>query len=206
MDVDSAIKEVKEKSKKRNFTQTFDLIVNLKNLDLKKPENKIDLDVTLPYSKGKSANICIFADTTYSKAKKTGVDVISKDELNKMGKEKGKELSNKYDSFFAEAPLMPTIGKILGPVLAPKGKMPSPYKPTDNVEEIVEKSGNRITFKVKIPLIQIPIGNEKMEDNKIKENIDAVIEHVKERLPKGNQQVKSILLKLTMGPPVKIGG
>lgn len=204
MNVNSAVKEVREKSKKRNFDQTFDLIINLRNLDLKKPENKIDIDLNLPYSKGRAANICVFADATYTKAKKTGVSVISKDELEKMDKQKGKELVNEYDSFLAEGPLMPTIGKILGPVLAPKGKMPSPYKEGDDVKSLIEKSGNRIMFKVKTPVIQVPVGNEKMEDKKIEENVRSVINDIKKKLPKGNQQIKSVLLKLTMGPTVKV--
>ena len=55
-----AIEEVRKNSTKRNFKQSFDLIINLKNLDLKKPEHQIELFIPLPNSKGKPVKICAF--------------------------------------------------------------------------------------------------------------------------------------------------
>lgn len=197
-----AIKELREKSKKRNFTQTFDLIVNLKEIDLKKPENKFTEDLILPHGKGKEAKIVILSDMI-----KEDVDfpVLKSSEIEILAKNKreAKKLVRKTDFFLAEPKLMPLIGKMLGQFLAPRGKMPKII--TGDVKKIMEDYKKAIRIRIKdSPVVQCPVGNEKMEDEEIAENIKAVIEFLKTKLPKGEKNIAEVFLKLTMSKPVKV--
>jgi len=201
------IKEAKEKAKKRNFSQSWDLIINLKNLNLKKPENKLNLEFPLPEGRGKDSNVIFIVDALFSEANKTEALVIPKNEIEKLGKDKKKlkKYANEYDWWFCEAPLMPLVGKTLGIVLGPRGKMPKPIPPRGSVQPFVEMSKRMVKIKVKdSPVIQVSIGSESMKDEQIIKNMIAVMNFVKEKLPKGSSNVKGAFVKLTMGPPVKL--
>ncbi|MCD6381945.1 MAG: 50S ribosomal protein L1 [Candidatus Aenigmarchaeota archaeon] len=198
MKIEEAIEELKKE--KRNFDQTVDLIITLRNIDLKKPENRITKEIALPHGRGKDAKIGIFSD-------KIG---IKKEEIEKMGKNKkdAKKLAKSYDFFLATADLMPLIGKLLGRFLAPKGKMPQPIPPTftkEQIDKIVERKKKSILIRVKSsPQIQVPVGKQSMDTKELKENIEHVIKEVVSSLPKGRAQVRDVYLKLTMSKPIKI--
>jgi len=203
------IKEMKEKSKKRNFTQSVELFINLRDIDPKKPEGKIQEAIELPYPVGKLGKICVIASGELAlKAKKAGADlVIERSELEALGgdKKKQKTLVDTYDAFIAEAPLMPTIGKVLGATLGPKGKMPTPVPPNANIAAEMEK--RRKTVQVRIrgqPVLQCIIGTEDMGDKEIAENVIAIIRRIEGKLKRGVKNIRSISLKTTMGSPVKI--
>ncbi len=199
MKIEEAVKELK-KEKKRKFDQTVDLIINLKNIDLKKPENRIKKEIELPHGRGKDAKVGIFSEKFgIGKAK---IEEISKD------KKKAKKLAKEYDFFIATADLMPFIGKTLGRYLAPRGKMPQPVPPTftkEQIDKIIEKKKKSILINVKTsPLIQVPVGKESMDEKEIIENVEHVLKSVVNALPKGRSQIKSVYLKLTMSKPIKI--
>lgn len=203
------IKEMREKSKKRKFMQSVELLINLRDIDPKKPEGKIQEAIELPYPVGKLGKICVIASGELAlKAKKAGADlVIERGELEALGgdKKKQKDLADTYDAFIAEAPLMPLIGKVLGATLGPKGKMPTPVPPTANMATEIEK--RRKTVQVRLrgqPILQCVVGTEEMGDKEIAENVMAVIRRIEGKLKRGIKNVRSISLKTTMGPPVKI--
>jgi len=200
------IQEAKKSSKKRKFNQTWDLIVTLSGIDLKKPENRFNVEFALPEGRGKEFKIAIFADAVFAEAKKLADYVIRKNEIEPLAKDKKKvkKLAKEYDWFLAEAPLMPLIGKTLGPVLAPRGKMPKPVPPK-GIEPIVQliKRSIRITLKTS-PVIQIPIGTEDMPDENVMKNAEAVYNFIKDKLPKGRTNIRNVFIKLTMGKPVKL--
>jgi large subunit ribosomal protein L1 len=201
------IREAKEKSKKRKFIQSWDLIINLKNLDLKKPENKLNLEFSLPESRGKETKVLFIVDSLLPEAKKTDGMVIGKGDLERLGKEKKilKGYADAYDWWFCEAPLMPLVGKTLGVVLGPRGKMPKPIPPKGSVLPFVELAKRMVKIKVKdSPVIHVPVGTENMKEEQIMKNIIAVMNFVKEKLPKGKINIKDAYIKLTMGPPVKL--
>ena len=202
-----SIKKARD-SKKRNFKQSFDLAINLKNIDFKKPENKIKTEVNLPHGIGKSVKIGIIADTLTPQTKDLeNIVLIRKDQLEGLGKNKksAKKIAEECLSFIAEAPLMPLVGKHLGPVLATRNRMPTPIPPTTtDLKSIVEQKRNVIRIQLKdSPTIHLPVGTENMDDEKIAENIDAVIKNVISSLPKGKEQIKNFIIKLSMGKPVK---
>jgi large subunit ribosomal protein L1 len=196
------IKEIREKSKKRNFNQRFDLVVNLKDLDLKKAENKIDELFILPKGTGKDTSIAFFSDNV---KKMDGCTILDSTGMEKLSKDKKaiKTLISQTDFFLAEPKLMIVAGKYLGKFLAPKGKMPKPV--SGNVEKVIEDTKKSIKILVgKTPIIHTVVGSEKMDDKDLEENIKAVINFLKVRLSKGKNNIKNVYLKLTMGHPVKL--
>ena len=201
------IKEAKEKSKERKFTQTWDFSINLKGMDLKKPENRFNFEFMLPEGRGKELKVAVITDTLETEAKKHADLVIKKTEIESLAKNKKKlkKIANEYDWFFGEASLMPLIGKSFGVVLGPRGKVPKPLPPKVNVEPFVKRAKRSIRIFVKdSPAVHVPIGTDKMTDEQIAKNIDAVYNAVREKLPKGRTNIRSMFIKLTMGKSVKI--
>ena len=202
-----AIKKARD-TNKRNFKQTFDLAINLKNIDLKNPENKIKAEIKLPHAFN-DYKIGIVADNLLPQAKDLeNVLIIRKEQIEVYGKNKkeAKKLARSCDYFLAEAPLMPIIGKFLGPILAPKNLMPTPISPTtQNLKSIVDQKMNVIKIQLKdSPTIHLAVGKEDMKDEEVAENIDFAIKSVLTNLPKGREQIKNFIIKLTMGKPVKV--
>jgi len=204
-----SIKEAKEKSKKRNFVQSIELIINLQDVDPKKPEGKIQEVIELPHEVGKENKVCVIASGEVAlKAKRAGADlIIERNELEALtgDKKRQKELAKTYDSFIAEAPLMPLVGRVLGATLGPKGKMPTPVPPTVNITEQIEKSRKTIAIRLRgQPVLQCRVGMENMANEEISENIQAVIRRIEGRLKRGLKNIKSVNLKAAMGPLIKI--
>lgn len=203
------IQNAKENSGKRAFTQAVDLIVKLRDIDLKKPENRINELIELPNPFGKPVRICVIASGALSfNAKKAGADlVLDKDELEKIGKDKkaAKKLANEYDFFIAEAPLMPLIGKTLGTFFGPRGKMPTPIPPNAPIEPILTKHRKMVRARIRDqPIIQCRIGTEDMPNEKIADNAQTVLTRLEEKLENGLKNVKEAKIKTTMGQLVKI--
>ena len=181
---------------KRGFTQTVDLNVTLKNIDLKRPENKFSKEVILPHGRGKDIEVCIISEATG----------IGKDEINdfEKNKQKMKQFVKKYDFFLCEAPLMPLVGKVLGKYLGPKGKMPKLLPPGRDPAALIDETKNSIRVRVRdSPSIQVMIGTEAMTDAQIKENAGRVLEEIKKSLP-GKAQIRSVYVKFTMTKPAKL--
>ena len=206
-----AVKEAKARAKPRNFTQTVEVAINLKDIDLKKPENRFKLEVVLPHGRGKKINIAVIADGAVAEAaKKLGLDVISGAELEELANNprQARKIARKYDFFIAAAPLMPKIGRILGRFLGPRNKMPVVVPPTlQDLTSIVEKLNKTVRIQLKNnPSIHAPVGTETMNEEELAENVEAILNAVIGKLERGESQVKSVYVKTTMGPAVKIEG
>lgn len=204
-----SVQEAKEKSTDRNFTQSFELAIGLKEIDLNDPENRINTEVKLPHGTGKSQKIGVFAEGELAeRSRKAGAErVFSKDEVQELGnnRSKAKKIAEEYGAFIAEASLMPFIGKQLGPVLGPRGKMPQPLPPTSDPESTINRLRSTIQINVRDkPVAHFLVGLEDMGVEDIADNIEAVLETIESNLHKGAQQIKSITVKTTMGKPVKI--
>lgn len=201
------IKEAKEKSKQRKFTQTWDFSINLKGLDLKKPENRFNFEFILPEGRGRDLKVAFIVDNLESEAKKHADFVITKAEVAGLikNKKKLKKIANEYDWFFGEASLMPLIGKSFGVIFGPRGKIPKPIPPKVNVEPFVQRAKKSIRIFVKdSPVVHVAVGTDKMSEESIAKNIEAVYDAVRDKLPKGNANIRSMYVKLTMGKSVKI--
>jgi large subunit ribosomal protein L1 len=197
--IDEALKKLHEGSKKRKFSQTYDIIINLKNINPKKPEGKLNEVLELPNGRGKEAKVIVFSEAA------KGDGYMNAADIERLGKDKKelKKLVKSVDFFLSEAKLMPLIGKNLGLVLAPRGKMPTVL--AGSADATVKKFKSSAHLKVKdAPVIQSIIGTEDMADEKVAQNIDAVVKFLEKKLPKGRNNIKNVMVKLTMGKPVRV--
>ncbi len=204
-----AVKKAKEESKPRNFTQSIDVVINIKDLDVKKPENRFDEEVFLPNGRGKGIKIAVIADGELAiSAKDAGADlVITKENLQEMGKDRkqAKKMANEYTFFVAQADMMPQVGRFLGPVLGPRKKMPKPVPATAKPDPILERLSNTVKVRIKDqPVIQAIVGSQDMDDELIADNVEAVLGVLDRNLEKGRNQIKSMYIKTTMGPVTRV--
>jgi len=190
------------KDEKRKFSQTIDLIINLKNFDIKR--ESINLIVSVPHKFRKIKAVGFLT------AKSNAVDTITKPEFESYKGKFAKRLVENYDFFIAHASLMPSIATSFGKYLGPAGKMPSPQlgiitKEDDStIQEIIKKAENAIKVKTKEPSIKMAIGKEDMKDEDIVENAFTVYSAVLNALPKQKENLRSVMLKFTMTKPIKL--
>jgi len=205
----AAVKEAKEKSEKRKFNQSVELVLKLHDIDMKSPEGKIQEVLELPHALENPNKICVIASGELAmKSRNAKADrVIERSELEALGgkKQEMRKLANGYDVFIAEAPLMPMVGKILGPVLGPRGKMPIPVPPAVDISNLMLKHRKTIILRMRNqPIIQNRVAMENMKDEEIAENIQAVFRLLEGKLKKGTKNIRFAYIKTAMGPPVKI--
>jgi large subunit ribosomal protein L1 len=205
----SAVKEAKEKSQKRKFNQSIELIIKLQDIDMKAPESKIQEIIELPYAPEKANKVCVIGSGEFAmKAKNANADyVIERGELESLGGKKQdlRKVANNYDFFIAEAPLMPLVGRTLGSVLGPRGKMPVPVPPSADIAGLVKKHRKTIIVRMRNqPILQNRVATENMKDEEITENIQTVLRVLEGKLKKGMKNIKVVYIKTAMGTPVKI--
>jgi len=201
------------RNKKRNFSQAVDLVVSLKDLDLKKPEHQVDFFISLQNNPGKKAKIAaLVAQELASEAKNVCDTVVMQDEFTKYVKDKKllKKLVREHAYFIGQANIMPKIATSFGRILGPKGKMPNPkagciVPPKTSLKPLYNKLQNtvRVTAKTS-PVVQCRLGNEAMTDEQLAQNFIVVYNQLVNSLPNGEANIRAAFLKLTMGKPVKL--
>ena len=204
-----AIKQAKTKSGGKKFNQTVDMILDITEIDMKTPEGKIQEVVELPHPTGKPNKICVVASGEFAlKARNAQADyVIEKADLEGLaGKKKDlRKLAEAYDVFVSEAPLMPLVGRILGPVLGPRGKMPIPVPPNADINAVIVKNRKTVVVRMRSqPIIQVSFGTEQMKDEELVDNAQAILRVLDGKLKRGLKNVKYVFIKTSMGEPVKI--
>jgi len=204
----NAVKEARTLAKPRNFTQSVDLIVNLKELDLSRPENRLKEQIVLPSGRGKDVAIAVIAKGDLAaQAEDMGLTVIRQEELEELGKNKktAKKIANAHGFFIAQADMMPLIGKSLGPVLGPRGKMPQPVPANANLAPLVARFQKTVAINTRDKaLFQVYIGTESMSDDELAANAEAILNVVSKKYEKGLYHVKNAFTKLTMGAAAPI--
>jgi len=206
MEFEQAINEAVEEDEERNFTQSIDLIVNFKGMDLSDPENRFNEDFKLPYQADDEVKIGIIGDTLINNTDEADREV-SQDELEDMfeNPSDAKDLAEEMTFLIAEAPLMPKIGQHLGQVFGPRNMMPDPLPPGTDATEQIQELRNTVTLRLKeAPLLQLKVGKEDYDLENVSRNAESVYEFIEERLPQGINNVKSVLVKTTMGSPVEV--
>jgi large subunit ribosomal protein L1 len=199
----NGVSSVLTESPERKFKESVEMAFNLKNVDMDKPANRIDEEILLPHGSGRDRKVAVFAGGEVAlKAKEAGADTFSQEEIGKMAADKklAKAFANRYDFIIAEVAMMPEIGKKLGIVLGPRGKMPTPLAPGVDVQPIVERmkktvrvrSGDKTTF-------HILIGKRGMSEDEIVSNAETVLKRIESKLENGRQNIKSVYITTTMG-------
>ena len=177
-------------------------------MDFSDPKNRIEEEIILPHGRGKESKIALFASGELAVKSKKHVDLLIKpEEIEDLSKDKKnlKKIAEEHDFFIAEAPLMPTIGKTLGTVLGPRGKMPKPVPLHADVSGLVKNL--RKTIKVRsrgAKTLHTVAGNEEMSKEHLADNINTIVKRVEGRLERGHLNIGAIYIKTTMGPPERI--
>ncbi|MHA1533991.1 MAG: hypothetical protein ACTSP8_04595 [Promethearchaeota archaeon] len=188
----SVIKKEGFKDKVRKFDESIDLIINLKDLNLNDPKQRIDKEIVLP-------NNTITSD-------KPNVCVIASDEILLEA------FVKKYDFFIVEDKMMPSVARYLARFLGPLGKMPKPFpsgygivSSPEDLRVAIERYLKIIRIQLKKQLlIQVKIGKKSMEEERVFENLKAVVDYIADQMPHKYNNIKSMFLKTTMGHPIKV--
>ncbi|MFC1775068.1 50S ribosomal protein L1 [Nanoarchaeota archaeon] len=208
-----ALAKIKESSKKRNFTQSIDLVINLKELNLKKNDEQVNVFMDLPHETGKKVKLCaLVGNENVERAKKEFDLVIGESEFAQYQEKKKefKKIAQQHKFFIAQATIMPKVAKSFGRVLGTKGKLPNPkagcvVPPNADFSVLKKKLSKTIKLVAKTELsIKCPIGNEGMSEDHVADNAVAVYNKVKSALPREENNIKNMIIKTTMGVPVKV--
>jgi len=207
-EINSAIKKALETAPERKFVESIEMSFTIKDVDLKNPANRIEENVRLPCGRGKEVSIAIFASGEMAtKAKKAGLVVIDPSKIEDLGgnRQKARKLARKHDFFLSEVPHMATIGRFLGIVLGPRGKMPRPVPP--NVDPAAVASGLQSTAIIrsrdKITFHTI-VGSRTQSEEDIFANAMEMWKRVTSKLERGAGNIRSLYIKTSMGPSVKV--
>jgi large subunit ribosomal protein L1 len=206
--IEEAVARALDEAPPRGFRETVDLAVNLRDLDLNDPSNRVDESVVLPAGTGQETRIVVFATgETALRAEDVADEVLGPDELEDLGDDDdaAKDLADETDFFVAEANLMQDIGRYLGTVLGPRGKMPTPLQPDDDVVETVNRMKNTVQLRSRDRrTFHTRVGAEDMDAEAISENIDVIVRRLEATLEKGPLNIDSVFVKTTMGPSVEV--
>ncbi len=197
-------------AKKASFTK-FDETVELHlrlGVDPRHSDQQVRGVATLPHGLGKKVRVLVFAQGEASRlAQEAGADTVGGEELIK----KIEEGFLDFDVAIASPDMMGKVGK-LGKILGRKGLMPNPKAGTvvpanDLPRAIAEAGKGRVEFRLdRTAIIHVPLGKVSFEEQKLLENLTAVMEAVTKAKPSGakGQYIRSAFLTTTMGPGLEL--
>jgi len=215
----STLKMEGKEDRPRKFNETIDLIINVRDVDIKNPNNRIDQELLLPHgiegNKRKSTVCFIAKDDMELKLKELGYAVINPDKLDDLQKRSTKEkkhVAKQYEYFVARGDLMRNLAKVLARFLGQQGKMPRPQpkgfgviKPNEDIDDFVAKLDRIIKIEMKKALLmQLKVGKKSQSLENLMTNIESVLHFVETKLPNGFNNIKSIFVKTSMGSPVRV--
>jgi large subunit ribosomal protein L1 len=203
-----AIQEALKAGSERGFKESVEVSINLKDIDLALPKNRVEEEVTLPKGRGKPIKVAVFgSQELVAKIKGVADLTVLADQMDEYFKDKraSRKRVASIDFFLAEAPLMPMIGKRLGPVLGPRGKMPRPIPPgSDPTSTIASlKKTVRVRNRGK-RTFHVPLGTRDMSADDLAANLQSVLDRVVGKLERGRSNVASVYVKTSMGSAVRM--
>merc|ERR1711994_584749 len=183
--------------KKRKFLETVDLQIGLKNYDPQK-DKRFSGTVKLKHVPRPKFTVCVLGDQAHcDEAKDKGMPFMSVDDLKKLNK--------KYDAFLASESLIKQIPRLLGPGLNKAGKFPALLTHNDRMEDKVLDLKSTIKFQMKKVLcLNVAVGNVGMTEDELVFNIHLSINFLVSLLKKHWQNVRSLYIKSTMGPAIRL--
>ncbi|KAG9005036.1 hypothetical protein FRB94_001859 [Tulasnella sp. JGI-2019a] len=159
---------------KRNFVETIELQIGLKNYDPQR-DKRFSGTVKLPHIPRPRMKLCILADAAdVDRAKQIELEYMTVDDLKKLNKNKKlvKKLSKKYDAFIASEVLIRQIPRLLGPGLSKAGKFPTPVSHADDLANKVHEVRSTIKFQLKKVLcLGVAVGHAEMNDDQLLANV-----------------------------------
>lgn len=199
--------ELVKKSAPAKFDETVELHLRT-GLDPKNATQQLRGVALLPHGLGKKVRVLVFAQGEAERiATSAGADFVGGDDLIK----KIEEGFIDFDTAIAVPEMMGKVGK-LGKILGRKGLMPNPKSGTvvsmNDLPRVIEDARKgRVEYKLdKTAIIHVPVGKVSFEEQKLVENLTAIMEAVVKSKPSGakGQYVKSAYITTTMGPSVKL--
>ena len=204
-----AVKSAIEAAPERKFQESVEIAINLRNIDMAQPKNRIDETMVLPNGTGRIEKIAVLGkgDIT-TQAKAAGVDlIIGPEEIERLGGEprEARKMASEYRYFLAETAVMPLVGRYLGTRLGPRGKMPTPVPQGMDIGPMVERLRKSVKFRSKDKTtFHVKVGSVAMDPEQVAENIDAVLKKVETSLESGAMNIRSVYVKTSMGPAVRL--
>ncbi|KAK0509535.1 hypothetical protein JMJ35_007929 [Cladonia borealis] len=199
--------EYSTNEKKRNFLETVELQIGLKNYDPQR-DKRFSGTVKLPRVPRPGMSVCVLGDQhDIDRAKHAGVDAMSADDLKKLNKNKKliKKLARKYDAFIASDTLIKQIPRLLGPGLSKAGKFPTPISHNEDLASKITEVKSTIKFQLKKVLcLGVAVGNVGMTEDELISNIMLAINYLVSLLKKAWQNVGSLTIKASMSPPKRL--
>ncbi|ESP87178.1 50S ribosomal protein L1 [Candidatus Halobonum tyrrellensis] len=206
--IEDAVSQALDEAPERNFRETLDLAINLRDLDLNDPANRVDDEVVLPSGTGQDTQIVVIAEgETALRAEEVADQVLSGDDLSDLAGEENeaKDLADVTDFFIAEADMMQDVASNLGRILGPRGKMPTPLQPDDDVVETVNRMKNTVQLRSRDRrTFHTRVGADDMSAENIADNVDVIIRRLEADLEKGPLNLDGVYVKTTMGPSVEV--
>jgi large subunit ribosomal protein L10Ae len=211
--LEEAIAEILEhaQKKKRNFVETVDLQISLKNYDPAK-DKRLSGTIVLPTCPRRNFKVCIVGNEKHlGEAKEAGVDCLSTDDAKKFKKDKKgtKKLAKKYDYFLASSTLMKKLPRLMGPGLSKAGKFPAPLTNSESIADKVLEAKSTIRFQLKSKktlCMGVPLGNVENTPEELRVNVILAVNKLTSLLKKNWQNIRRLVIKSTMGPPHRIYG
>ena len=204
----ATVKTAIESAPKRKFRESVDITVNLKNVDLSQPKNRIDETILLPHQLG-GVKIAVLGKgdiTTRGREAKADL-VLPAEEIERLGgaPREARKIAAEYRFFIAETTVMSQVGRFLGPRLGPRGRMPTPVPPGTDIKPMVDRLRQSVKIRTKDrTTFHARVGSTEMDPNLIAENIDAVMKRIESVLEQGALNIRSVYVKTTMGPAVRL--
>ena len=205
------INAILKDKKQRKFVETVELQIGLKDYDPQK-DKRFAGTVRLPNIPRAGLKICLIGDAKHLqivKEQNIQVDTMEFDALKTFNKDKKliKKWAKKYSVLLASDSLVKKIPTVLGPILNRIGMFPQVVTHADDLRSKVDDTRASIKFQLKkATCMNVAIGNEKMTEEELRQNINMGINFLVSLLKKGWHNLKSVHIKTTMGKPFKLIG
>ena len=197
-----------EKSgKKRNFVETIEAQISLKNYDPVR-DKRFSGTFKLPTVPRPNLKCCVLGNAAHcEQADRIGVDHMSVEDLKKLNKNKKlvKKLAKRYDFFMASDNMIKQIPRLLGPGLTKAGKFPTLISGGDDMQSKIDEVKATIKFQMKkVMCLNVAVGNVSMDKKQVIVNTQLAANFLASLLKKQWQNIGSIYIKSTMGPAIQI--
>ena len=201
------ISGAEKKGKKRNFTETVELQISLKNYDPQR-DKRFSGTFRLPSIPRPNVKCCVLGSAAHcEQADRIEVDHMDVDDLKKLNKNKKlvKKLAKKYDFFLASDNMIKQIPRLLGPGLTKAGKFPTLLASGEDMQEKIDEVKSTIKFQLKKVLcLNVAVGNVQQDKKEIIVNTQLAANFLASLLKKQWQNIGAMYMKSTMGPSVQI--
>jgi large subunit ribosomal protein L1 len=199
--------ELAKKMAHAKYDETVELHLRM-GLDPRNADQQVRGVTLLPYGLGKKVRVLVFTQGEAVKTAETaGADFAGGDEIIQKIEDGWLD----FDTAIATPDMMGKVGK-LGKILGRKGLMPNPKSGTvvaanDLTRAVQDARKGRLEFKMdRTSIIHVPLGKVSFDDDKLMDNLTAVVEAVVKAKPSGakGQYIKTASLSTTIGAGITL--